>query len=85
MKTDYLWVNDIEMFDDATRLMEYVFTDYNNVRPSSSIDSLAPDAVERKVSEEESISDKFLEERKRKEEEMFKGGLSLEDGISIQN
>jgi hypothetical protein len=37
------------------------------------------------MSKEESLSDKLLEERKRKEEEMFKGGLSLEDGISIQN
>ena len=61
------------MFDDANRLMEYAFTDYNNVSPSSSIDNLVPDALERKMSEEESLSDKFLEDRKRKEEGMFKG------------
>ena len=73
MKTDYIRVNDIEMFDDANRLMEYAFTDYNNVSPSSSIDNLVPDALERKMSEEESLSDKFLEDRKRKEEGMFKG------------
>ena len=35
-KTDYIWVNDIETFDDAKRLMEHAFTDYNTVRLSFS-------------------------------------------------
>ena len=64
LKTDYIWVNDIETFDDAKRLMEQAFIDYNAVRPHSSIDYLAPDVFERKLCEEEGFRDKFLEERK---------------------
>ena len=28
LKTDYIWVSDIETFEDAKKLMEYAFTDY---------------------------------------------------------
>ena len=31
LKTDYIWVNDIETFEDAKKLIEYVFTDYKLV------------------------------------------------------
>ena len=95
LKRDYIWVNDIETFDDAKRLMEHAFIDYNTVRPHSSIDYLAPDAFERKLCEEEGFRDKFLEDRKRREERILKNriekkrrlkeNVSLEDGISVQN
>ncbi|HIH59778.1 MAG TPA: IS3 family transposase, partial [Ferroplasma sp.] len=32
LKTDYIWVNDLETFEDAKKLMEYAFDDYNNMR-----------------------------------------------------
>ena len=75
--------------------MEYAFTDYNTVRPHSSIDYLAPDVFERKLCEEEGFRNKFLEDRKRREERILKNrierkrrlkeNVSLEDGISVQN
>ena len=95
MKTDYIWVNDLETFQDAENLMEHAFIDYNTVRPHSSIDYLPPDEFERRLHEEDGFRDKFLEGRKRKEERILKNriekkrrlkeNVSLEDGISVQN
>ena len=95
LKTDYIWVNDIETFDDAKRLMEQAFIDYNTVRPHSSIDYFPPDEFERRLREEEGFRDKFLEGRNRRGERMLKNriekkrrlkeNVSLEDGISVQN
>jgi putative transposase len=48
--------------------MESAFTDYNTVRPHSSVDYLPPDEFERRLREEDGFSDKFLENRKIKEE-----------------
>ena len=48
IKTDYIWVNDIEKFEDAKKLMEYAFTDYNTVRSRSSIEYLSLDEFERR-------------------------------------
>ena len=95
LKTDYIWVNDLETFEDARKLMEHAFTDYNAVRQHSSIDYLPPDEFERRLHEEDGFRDKFMEERKRKEEKRMKNrierkrrlkeNVSLEDGISVQN
>ena len=95
LKTDYIWPNDLETFEDAENLMEYAFNDYNSVRPHSSIDYLPPDEYERKLCEEEDFRDKFLEGRNRREERILKNrierkrrlmeNVSLEDGISVQN
>ena len=95
LKTDYIWVNDLETFQDAENLMEYAFNDYNGVRPHSSIEYLPPDKFERRLIEDDGFRDKFLEERKRKEEKKMKNrierkrrlkeNVSLEDGISLQN
>ena len=95
LKTDYIWVNDLETFQDAENLMEHAFIDYNTVRPHSSIDYLPPDEFERRLREEDGFRDKFLEDRKRKEEKRMKNrierkrrlkeNVSLEDGISVQN
>ena len=95
MKTDYAWVNDLETFEDAKKLMESAFTDYNTVRPHSSIDYLPPDEFERRLREEEGFRDKFLEDRKRREQRILKNriekkwrlkeNVSLEGGISVQN
>jgi transposase len=30
LKTDYIWISDIETFDDAVKLMEYAFNVYKN-------------------------------------------------------
>ena len=95
LKTDYIRVNNLETFQDADNLMKYAFNDYNKIRPHSSIDYLPPDESERRLSDEESFRDKFLEDRKRKEEKRMKNrierkrrlkeNVSLEDGISVQN
>ena len=95
LKTDYIWVNDLETFEDARKLMESAFSDYNSVRPHSSIDYLPPDEFERRLREEDGFRDRFLEDRKRKEERILKNriekkrrlkeNVSLEDGISVQN
>ena len=95
LKTDYIWVNDLETFQDAENLMEHAFIDYNTVRPHSSIDYLPPDEFERRLHEEDGFRDKFLEGRKRKEERILqnriekkrrlKENVSLKDGISVQN
>ena len=95
LKTDYIWVNDLETFEDAKKLIEYAFTDYNTVRPHSSIDYLPPDEFERRLREEEGFRDKFLEERKRKEEKRMKNRIEkkrrlkenvpLEAEKSVQN
>ena len=95
LKTDYIWVNDIETFDDAKRLMEQAFIDYNAVRPHSSIDYLAPDEFERRWNEDESFRTEFKDKRSRMEERRMKNrierkrrlkeNVSLEDGISVQN
>ena len=29
LKTDYIWITDLETFEDAKKLMEYAFNDYN--------------------------------------------------------
>ena len=52
--------------------MEYTFNGYNSVRPHSSIEYLPPDEFERRLHEEDGFRDKFLEERKRKEEKGIK-------------
>ncbi len=95
LKTDYIWISDLETFEDAKKLMEYAFTDYNTVRPHSSIDYLPPDEFEKRWSENEDFRTEFMEERKRKEERRLKNrigkkrrlmeNVSLEDGISVQN
>ena len=75
--------------------MESAFNDYNRVRPHSSIDYLPPDEFERRLHEEDGFGEKFLEDKKRKEERMLKNriekkrslkeNVSLEDEISVQN
>jgi transposase InsO family protein len=95
LKTDYIWVNDIETFEDAKKLMEYAFTDYNTVRPHSSIEYLSPDEFERRWNGDENFRKEFVEERRRKEERRVKNRIEkrrrlkedvlLEDRISVQN
>ena len=68
LKTDYVWVTDLETFEDAEKLMKYAFTDYNSIRPHSSIGYLPPDEFERRLNENENFRNDFLEKRKRKEE-----------------
>ena len=95
LKTDYIWVNDLETFQDAEKLMEYAFNDYNTVRPHSSIDYLSPDEFERRWNESADFRNKFLEERNRKEEKILKNriekkrrlkeNVSLEAEKSVQN
>ncbi|OWP57073.1 MAG: hypothetical protein B2I17_02620 [Thermoplasmatales archaeon B_DKE] len=95
LKTDYIWVNDIETFQDAENLIKYAFTDYNTVRPHSSIDFLPPEEFEKRWNEDKKFRNKFLEDRKRKEERRVKNriekkrrlkeNVSLEDRISVQN
>ena len=72
LKTDYIWQNDLESYEDAKELMEYAFNDYNNYRPHSSIDYLTPVEFEKQWNSSEEFRDRFLEERMKKEERRLK-------------
>ena len=95
LKTDYIWVTDLETFEDAKNLIEYAFTDYNTIRPHSSISFLPPDEFERRWNESEDFRNQFLESKKRKEERILKNrnekkrrlkeNVSFEGKISVQN
>ena len=88
-------MSDIETFEDAKKLVEYAFTDYNTVRPHSSINYLSPDEFERRWDGDENFRKEFVGERKRKEERILKNRIekrrrlkedtSLEERISVQN
>ncbi|MHB8395582.1 MAG: IS3 family transposase [Thermoplasmataceae archaeon] len=95
LKTDYIWVTDLETFEDARNLMEYAIRDYNSIRPHSSIGFLPPDEFEKRWSGNENFRKEFLEERRRKEEKRLrnrnngkrrlKENVSYENGITVQN
>lgn len=58
-------MNDIETFQDAENLMRYAFTDYDTVRPHSSIDFIPPEEFEKGWIENENSRNEFPDERKR--------------------
>ena len=72
LKTDYIWQNDLESYEDAKELMEYAFNDYNNYRPHSSIGYLTPVEFEKQWNISEEFRNKFLEDRMKKEERRLK-------------
>ena len=72
LKTDYIWQNDLESYEDAKELMEYAFNDYNNYRPHSSIGYLTPVEFEKQWNNSEKFRNKFMEERRKKEEMRLK-------------
>jgi len=89
LKTDYIWVNDLETFNDAENLIKYAFTDYNTVRPHSSIDYLPPEGFEKRWNEDEKFRTKFLEDRKIKEERRVKNRIEkkrrLKENVSLED
>ena len=58
LKTDYIWQNDLESYEDAKELMEYSFNDYNNYRPHSSIGYLTPLEFEKQWNSSEKFRNK---------------------------
>ena len=88
LKTDYIWVTDLETFEDARKLMEYAFTDYNGTRPHSCIDYLPPDEFERRWNESTDFREKFLEEMKKKGEKILKNRIEkkrrLKENVSLE-
>ena len=64
--------NDLEGYEDAKELMEYAFNGYNNYRPHSSIGYLTPVEFEKQWNSSEEFRNKFLEERRKKEERRLK-------------
>ena len=66
---------DLETFEDACKLMEYAFSDYNGTRPHSSIDYLPPDEFERRWNESADFRNIFPEEREKKEEKILKNRM----------
>ncbi len=85
----------IETFQDAQKLLEYAFNDYNTVMPHSSFDYFSLDEFERRWTESANFWNEFLEERNRKGERTLKNrierkrrlkeNVSLDDRISVQN
>jgi len=63
LKTDYIWQNDLENFEDAKELIEYAFNDHNNYRPHSSIDYLTPVEFENRYNNNGEFGNKVIEER----------------------
>ena len=79
LKIDYIWLNDLESYEDAKELIECAFNDYNdynNYRPHSSIGYLTPVEFEKQWNNSEEFRNKFLEERKKKEERRLKNSKS---------
>ena len=42
IKTDYIWINEINNFNDGKIIIENAFYDYNNIRPHSPLDYYSP-------------------------------------------
>ncbi len=42
IKTDYIWVNEINNLNDGKIIIENAFYDYNNIRPHSTLDYYSP-------------------------------------------
>ena len=42
IKTDYIWVNEIDNFNEGKTVIENAFYDYNNIRPHSTLDYYSP-------------------------------------------
>ncbi len=59
LKTDYIWPNDLETFDDTENLMEYAFNDYNSVKPHSSIEYLLSRELKRKFLNDPAFRNRF--------------------------
>ena len=38
IKTNYIWINEINNFNDCKIIIENAFHDYNNIRPHSTLD-----------------------------------------------
>ena len=75
LKTDYIWTVEIKDFPDGERIIENAFHDYNNVRPHSSIEYLAPRVFrERYLNDTKfrSMYDEKLENRRNKKKERNK-------------
>ena len=42
IKTDYIWINEINNFSDGKAIIKNAFYDYNNIRPHSTLDYYSP-------------------------------------------
>ena len=89
VKTDYLWVNNLETFENARKLMQYAFTDCNTARTHTSISFQSPDEFERRRNESGDLKDKFPEERNRNEERILKNRIEmkrrLNENVSLED
>ncbi len=75
LKTDYIWPNDLETFEEAEKLIEYAFNDYNTVRPHSSISFPPPDEFEKRWIGDKNFRREFPEERKKKKERILENRM----------
>ena len=95
LKTDYIWITDIDIFENAKSLIEFEFKDYNTIRPHSSISFLPPDEFGRRWNESDEFRNQYLKDKKRKEEKRMKNrnekkrrlkeSVSFEDKKSVRN
>ena len=42
IKTDYIWIDEINNFNEGKEIIENAFNDYNNTRPHSTLDYYSP-------------------------------------------
>ncbi len=74
---------------DAENLMKFAFTDYDTVRPHSSIDFLPPEEFEKRWYNDEKFSKEFMQNRKIKEERRVKNRIEkkrrLKENVSLED
>ena len=59
IKTDYIWINEINNFNDGKIIIENAFYDYNNIRPHSTLDYYSPMQFLDKWNNDSSFREKY--------------------------
>ena len=68
IKTDYIWPYEFRDFTEAQKQVEYAFTDYNTVRPHSSIMYLAPKEFRKRWSSDPGFRAQYQESLEKERE-----------------
>ncbi|MHB1889233.1 MAG: transposase [Thermoplasmataceae archaeon] len=70
LKTDYIWVIEIKDFSEGMNVIENAFSDYNNVRPHSSIEYLPPAVFRERYLNDSAFRSEYNEKLKKRREKM---------------
>ena len=75
LKTDYIWPNEFNNYQEASVMIEYAFHDYNEKRPHSSIGYLPPREFRRRFMNEQSFREEYLKSKSKKTKEVEMNGI----------